>query len=538
MTELTYKKRLIIQQPDWDNCLCHVVENSDGKLTAFSQKSWETFQVCANRRKDSIWIKMENAWDEGPRGSYHRRCYQEYTDKNKVATAEQDRQLSEKVSSQESDIASVASPPKRIRRSQVSSFDLEKCAICQKDKMKTKGARTRESLTLNISELGSTSLIKAAQIRNDTRLLLNINAQDTIAMEIKYHRSCYKDYVRQRELDRLEEQNCRDEDTGAEGYSKAFQKLKINVEEEIFINAKAVPMSALLDKYIKFLLDEGIVATTYRSSKLKNRLVRCFGEKLSYRKPLNRNQSEIVYNSHVDVGEVVETVVKNSTQYEEYEGEVLEENDGTTDTVVDESYQVFHAAKVIRKLLVDVKSSMKWPPTPDDLDSGSTMVPDMVYNMMAWILSPKSEYSKERVSELSPDVHRLVVSLSQDLIHCVSRGRVKTSKHVLLPMTVKSLTGSVELITILNRFGHSLSYSQVEELETALAETQIARQQNDVLIPDACSPNVPGVFCWDNNDVLEETLSGKYQGSMRKHVTTANDFAYLCIAILNRCSDQ
>ena len=77
-------------------------------------------------------------------------------------------------------------------------------------------------------------------------------------------------------------------------------------------------------------------------------------------------------------------------------------------------------------------------------------------------------------------------------------------------MTVKGLTGSVELITILNRFGHSLSYSQMEELETSLADYQIAKQQNGVITPDACSPNVPGVFCWDNNDLLDETLSGKW----------------------------
>ena len=46
------------------------------------------------------------------------------------------------------------------------------------------------------------------------------------------------------------------------------------------------------------------------------------------------------------------------------------------------------------------------------------MVPDLVYNMMAWILSSQSEYYVERISEISPDVHRLTVSLSEDLIHC------------------------------------------------------------------------------------------------------------------------
>ena len=75
-------------------------------------------------------------------------------------------------------------------------------------------------------------------------------------------------------------------------------------------------------------------------------------------------------------------------------------------------------------------------------------------------------------------------------------------------MTVKSLTGNAQLVTLLNRFGHGLSYSQIEELETAIAEQQITNLRNGVLLPTACSPSVFAVFCWDNNDLQEETLSG------------------------------
>ena len=75
-------------------------------------------------------------------------------------------------------------------------------------------------------------------------------------------------------------------------------------------------------------------------------------------------------------------------------------------------------------------------------------------------------------------------------------------------MTVKSLTGNAELITLLNRFGHGMSHSQVEELETALAEQQADKQKDVVVLPGVCEPNIPGVFCWDNNDIHEETLSG------------------------------
>ena len=44
----------------------------------------------------------------------------------------------------------------------------------------------------------------------------------------------------------------------------------------------------------------------------------------------------------------------------------------------------------------------------------------------------------------------------------------KPPKHILLPYAVKALTNNVELIQILNRCGHGVAYSQIEELNTAL----------------------------------------------------------------------
>ena len=53
-----------------------------------------------------------------------------------------------------------------------------------------------EALIQNISECGRASLLRAADIRGDNRVLPQIKGQDCIAREIKYHRSCYKNCVR------------------------------------------------------------------------------------------------------------------------------------------------------------------------------------------------------------------------------------------------------------------------------------------------------------------------------------------------------
>ena len=143
-------------------------------------------------------------------------------------------------------------------------------------------------------------------------------------------------------------------------------------------------------------------------------------------------------------------------------------------------HRVYHASKELRNLLLDVKPVLSWPPKADELQSDAALVPDMLYNMLAWTLTSDTEFSTERVINLPNHVHRWILSLGKDLIHCDSRGRAKTAKHVLLPMTVKSFNGNAELVTLLHRFGHGLSYSQIEELETAIAEQQITRDEEDV----------------------------------------------------------
>lgn len=77
-------------------------------------------------------------------------------------------------------------------------------------------------------------------------------------------------------------------------------------------------------------------------------------------------------------------------------------------------------------------------------------------------------------------------------------------------MTTKNITGSKEMITLLNRYGHGISYDQVLAIETAIAEKQVeSHGGEDLVLPKNVSHNVFSIFCWDNIDLLEETLSGK-----------------------------
>ena len=90
-------------------------------------------------------------------------------------------------------------------------------------------------------------------------------------------------------LAKLEEQNCEDEDIASKSYNRAFSNIREYVNNTVLKERKAVKMSEQLECYIR-KLSQGVNAPSYRSSKLKNHLIKSFGSRLSYRQPLDRSQ--------------------------------------------------------------------------------------------------------------------------------------------------------------------------------------------------------------------------------------------------------
>ena len=97
-------------------------------------------------------------------------------------------------------------------------------------------------------------------------------------------------------------------------------------------------------------------------------------------------------------------------------------------------------------------------------------------------------------------------SFAQDLMFGLSRGKIKPRKQILLPYAVETLTNNVKLIQMLNRSGHGLAYSQLEEINTALCFPKMA-STSEIPLPDNIQPHVSATLALDNIDRLEETLS-------------------------------
>ena len=129
-----------------------------------------------------------------------------------------------------------------------------------------------------------------------------------------------------------------------------------------------------------------------------------------------------------------------------------------------------------------------------------------------------------------PDIRRKnsdtkIKSLCSNIVYIISKGRVKPGKHVWLGLVVKSLTGSRKVLTILNRYGHSIGYNLIEEIETELA---YAAHYEDLKVPPGIDA-VDGLsthLAFDNfdhfvntqdcKDTLHDTVGIIYQFSAPK----------------------
>ena len=108
---------------------------------------------------------------------------------------------------------------------------------------------------------------------------------------------------------------------------------------------------------------------------------------------------------------------------------------------------------------------------------------------------------------------------AQDLVHCASHARMKLAKQIGHGMFVKYLTGSKQLVTLLNRMGYSSSYDEIEQVETCLANESFAKADvSAVIIPTNINPCAFIQMAADNEDINEETINSK-------NMTRATTFA-------------
>ena len=95
-------------------------------------------------------------------------------------------------------------------------------------------------------------------------------------------------------------------------------------------------------------------------------------------------------------------------------------------------------------------------------------VPNSLYNLLAYIITGDSSPVSEGKVEVKDEMDRLVSSLAQDMITITRKGHIKTVKGLVLGIAIRNLIGKKEVLSLLNKFGHTLSYNAIFDYEKAI----------------------------------------------------------------------
>ena len=125
------------------------------------------------------------------------------------------------------------------------------------------------------------------------------------------------------------------------------------------------------------------------------------------------------------------------------------------------------AAVILReavKKTIDESEALPWPPTIQSLRKEDRNAPDMLKLFYENLLSPASHHGTSLTGE------HLIDSFSQDIMYAVSKGEFLTLKHASVGLGLHSPTGQKLPIQVLSWLGHSMTYDQICEIETAQAK--------------------------------------------------------------------
>lgn len=101
-----------------------------------------------------------------------------------------------------------------------------------------------------------------------------------------------------------------------------------------------------------------------------------------------------------------------------------------------------------------------------------------------------------------------ITFICSDIIYAATRGRCNPAESLTLGLAMKSLTNSRQVITMLNRHGHTIGYNLAEELEIEMTYTSV---QNNIVIPTGITATnrLCTHVALDNFDRFVDTTSGK-----------------------------
>lgn len=474
-------KKLPSKNVDGKICIVHFESTVGEKISNLTETGFKTIKGAAEERLsfDAPKHRLEHISANVPshldleKHGTHRRCYKLFTNISKLS----------KRDATSTTIGDESASTSKRRRSSCHEvlFPADQCLFCEKKTITVK--HTKQQLTKCVTKCAAQSIQKAAIDKQDGSMLGKIQYQDLVAREAHYHNACRQKYTRneQRHVTHTDSESSKAQAAHSESFSFICQYIETHIIEGHNVER----LTMLRERYLNHLLenDPSAYNEKYKTYKLKDKLVKHFGQRLRFWQPgSSMTSSELVYGANVE-GRAVEKAFELAASDER---------------------RLVESAMTLRRYIFDEQrqsTPMPWPPSSNWLLSDSRKPPDILITFLIYLISGKSD------KNANTKTHRNAASFAQDICYAATHGEWLMPKQLLLPMTVRHLTGSAELITILNRYGHAQSYTRTMELETAMCN---AVQSSESALPPSISANNNAVihFCWDNFDLNEETPSG------------------------------
>lgn len=356
------------------------------------------------------------------------------------------------------------------------------CLFC--DHVEKKVGKKRIYVTFPQSKATVERIKSMAEKSNDSKLLAKLENPQSVA----YHSTCLSSYQMSLKRQCQEHPEPRYWHKNRQFHQLAFKAISEIIKAEIIGKYRVMFLTDLFTQYKSLLLEfaEGQVRAEdikeYRAETLEDKIIKAFGDQITV-ESMGTPKKKIVYQYDMDtsrlVGEIakLESIGKNRCRDVAYE---------------------------LRNCITSLESTkLRDNLTPDDVIFGECNIPEQLFNFVCDLVQGPDTRRQNSGDDLVK-----IKSVCSDLIYIISKGRVKPPKHLTLGLAMKSMTSSRKVLTILNRYGHTIGYNLAEEIETEM--TYCSVQENNI-IPAGIS-RVDGLsthVAFDNFDRFVDTATGK-----------------------------
>lgn len=416
---------------------------------------------------------------------WHANCYATFTSKEKI------KRLQDKLNRGEEQRGDNQPSPRKTR-SRVEQSDWDKCLFCQNEN----SSQLRNVMTFNTNK----QILEFAEYNFELRLRIG-GISDLIAAEAKYHLACYS--AAKRESEKVKNK-AKDNDLAL---IWLCEELEYASEKGHVIKlSDAWERYTILAERACITIPAGFVT---RRATFKENLVRILGDRLECIQSFERGPTDrhtlLVPKNFVNMA-LSQLLSEKSA----------EDSQVTMPTYHPENDSMLSLVHVALRFRGDLKEKPGHKGLDVDEEDAYGCIPESLYMFLEILFGGERLFEGDiqdtyTLEEKDSERHRKVLSLAQDIVYGVSCGKKWTPKHVGLGSTMHQVTRSKDLVKLFHRAGHILSYDQILQVDTILAESALKSldQETGAVIPPNLQQGKFVHFSADNIDILDETIDGK-----------------------------